>query len=333
MKSKLKLMFCFVCLSAIYAGFAHAQGIGDRNRPLGRGTYKIVGKVYLPDGRPASGIEVRADGAEMNSGTSTRTGIDGEFAISGLSSGNYNVVVGHKGYETETESLTIAEGMARGSTYQLVFNLRMAGQKKGDTYSMNPLFRDVPKSALDKYKKAMEKMQANDAKAAILLLDAAIAEHPSFAAAYYERGLAHMNQKNIEAAVESFAKSISIKPDYLEAKYGYGLAMFEKKNYEVSEAVFRDVLKTRDMPEAHMNLGISLFYLKDQAAAETELKTAIAANGDKLAMAHLYLGQIYIQRKQNASAVTELEKYLELVPKAPNAERIKAAIAELKKQG
>jgi len=86
------------------------------------------------------------------------------------------------------------------------------------------------------------------------------------------------------------------------------------------------------MAEAHLNLGISLFYLKNVDASESELKTAIATKGgEKLAIAHLYLGQIYSQKKRNPEAVSELEKYLEMVPKAPNADRIRQAIEQLKK--
>jgi regulator of sirC expression with transglutaminase-like and TPR domain len=36
-------------------------------------------------------------------------------------------------------------------------------------------------------------------------------------------------------------------------------------------------------------------------------------------------------KKKNVEAVSELEKYLELVPKAPNANRVRSAIADLKK--
>ena len=87
------------------------------------------------------------------------------------------------------------------------------------------------------------------------------------------------------------------------------------------------------MAEAHLNLGISLFYLKNADAAEAELKSAVGMKGgEKLALGHLYLGQIYMQKKRNADAITELEKYLELLPKAPNADRIRSAIADLKKQ-
>jgi regulator of sirC expression with transglutaminase-like and TPR domain len=38
-----------------------------------------------------------------------------------------------------------------------------------------------------------------------------------------------------------------------------------------------------------------------------------------------------MQKKQNAEAAAELEKYVKLVPKAPDADKLKSTIADLKK--
>lgn len=335
MKNKLRLTFIFICIALLSFGetSVNGQGYGDRNRPAGRGTYRITGKVYLPDGSAAKDVSVSASGADFNN-SSTRTDIDGNFTLPGLPSGNYNVMVRENGYQTETELLTISEGTISGQAFQLVFHLRTPGQPKRSASSMNPLLKDVPKEPLAKYNKAMEKIASGDAKSAVPLFDQAIATHPTFAAAYYERGAALLKLDETDKALESFVKAIQIKPDYLEAKYSVGYTQYLKKNYEVAAAVFDDVLKQKpDMPEAHMYLGMSLFNLKNIDAAEASLKKAVTVTGgDKLALAHLYLGQIYMQKKRNAEAAAELEKYLELVPKAPNAERLKTTITDLKKK-
>ncbi len=331
-----KLCFVFILLAVAVIGFADitasAQGYGDRNRPAGRGTYRITGRVLLPDGRPANDIRVSANSME-STGSDARTDMDGNFTISGLSSGNYSVSVRQEGFQTETESLTIPEGTSSGQAFQLMFYLRLPGQKKGDRPA-NPLLKDVPKESAAKYNKGMEKLGSGDAKAAVALFDEAIALHPNFAAAHFERGSAYLKLNDNDKALESFVKAVQLNPDYVEAKYSVGYTQYLKKNYEVAAAVFDDVLKTRkDMPEANMYLGISLFNLKNVDAAEVGLKRAVEAKGgERLALAHLYLGQIYMQKKKNPEAIVELEKYLELVPKAPNADRIKSAIAGLKKQ-
>jgi len=139
-------------------------------------------------------------------------------------------------------------------------------------------------------------------------------------------------ENDLDKALESFVKAIQTKPDYVEAKYSYGYAEYLKNNFEVAAAVFDDVLKQKDMPEAHLYLGISLVKLRNVDASIPHFKAAVVAKDDEsTALAHRYLGGIYMQKKQNAEAAAELEKYVKLVPKAPDADKLKSTIADLKK--
>jgi tetratricopeptide (TPR) repeat protein len=334
MRSALFFRLSFVSMLAVLAvSVSFAQGIGDRNRASSGGTHVISGKVRNPDGTPAINARITLSNTDMVSANQT-TDQDGSYTFSGMPEGNYNISVKAEGYQNESESFTIERFSSGGQGFRFDFTLRLPGQPKPSSKSTtNPLLKDVPKDATAKFEKGMEKAGKEDYKGAISDYDAAIAAYPQFAAAYYEKGAALLKINDLDNANAAFVKAIEIKPDYTEAKYGYGLVMFQKKDYTVSAAAFNDVLQQRkDMAEAHLNLGISLFYLKNVDAAENELKTAISTKGgEKLALAHLYLGQIYSQKKRNSEAVTELEKYLEMVPKAPNADRIKQAIEQLKK--
>jgi Tfp pilus assembly protein PilF len=332
MKNKLVLAFIFI-LAVILSGssLAFGQGIGDRNRPADTngGIYSIQGRVLMPDGKPAAGVKIAISGTDGNS--TTVTDRDGVFQTS-AHSGNYIVSASAEGYPVENESIAIDRDSPPSQVYTVVLYIRNPGQRKGDIYTNNPLFKDVPKTALEKFKKAEDKLYANDAKGSISLFDEAIAEYPNFAPAYYERGSAYLKLNELDKALESFVKAISVKPDYLEAKYSVGYTQFLKKNYEVAAAIFDDVLKEKDMPEAHLNLGISLVYIKNPDAAMPHLKKAIAAHDDvSMALAHRFLGFVYLQKKQNAEAAAELEKYLKLAPKAPDADKLKSTIADLKK--
>jgi len=335
MRSKLLLMFISICIAALGSAATFAQGIGDRNRAAdsGGGNYSIQGRVYLPDGRPAQNVRVEIVNSDAPS-TYFYTNTEGVFQTGSVRAGNNTISVTVPGFPTEREILTIERDTPSGRTFNVALYLRNQGQKKGDFYSNNPLFADVPKPAMDKFRKGMEKLEKNDAKAAVPLFDEAIAAHPNFAPAYFQKGSAHLKLNELDPALEAFVKAIGIKADYVEAKYSVGYTQYVKKNYVVAAAVFDDVLKQKsDMADAEMYRGLSLFHLKNVDAAEASLKKTIGmTGGDRLALAHLYLGQIYIQKKKNAEAAAELEKYLELVPKAPNAEKLKSTIADLKKQ-
>lgn len=337
MNYKLRFLFCFLCIGII--GFCTtvvvSQNIGDRNRASptggGSGSHLISGKVFSPDGRPAGGVTVTIDGGGFGSNRAV-TDKNGAFSFPDLPKGTYTVDARAEGYEIDSESLTIDKYAAPNQRYTVMLHLRPPGQPTGAKISPNPLLKDVPKEPLGKYEQAMEKLAKNDIKSAVVLLDEALTLHPNFAAAAYEKGAALLKENELDKALEAFVKAVSIKPDYLAAKYSFGYTHYLKKNYEVAAAVFDDVLKQKsDMPDAHLYLGISLYQLRKVDAAESQLKTAVASKDD-LPLAHLFLGSIYAQKKRNGEAITHLQKYLDLMPKAPNAEKIRTTIADLKKQ-
>jgi tetratricopeptide (TPR) repeat protein len=68
---------------------------------------------------------------------------------------------------------------------------------------------------------------------------------------------------------------------------------------------------------------------KRYADAVPEFEAAIANGGENLALAHKYLGGLYMNTKPKEAA-DELEKYIKLDPKAPDADRIKGTIKDLR---
>jgi tetratricopeptide (TPR) repeat protein len=315
---------------------AKAQGYGDRNKPSEGGSYGVQGKIVLPGGQPAANVKVGLSGSDFTN-TATQTDNDGTFRFSGLPAGNYYLAVkGTNLYEAENEPLIIDRIAPQGQTFNVVIYLRAPGTKKSENkVPTNALIANVPKDALKKYQSAGESVQKNDLKAAGALLDEAIAIYPDFALAYNEKGVLLLKQNELDKALESFVKAIQIKPDYFEAKLNFGYTLLNKKDYEKSELVFRDVLRQKaDVPIVHMYLGMALINLKKIDAAEASLKQAISLKGgDNLPLAHRYLAGIYMQKKRNAEAAAELQKYLDLAPKAADADKIKTMIADLKKQG
>jgi Tfp pilus assembly protein PilF len=324
---------CAVFLFSV-AG-VNAQGFGDRNQANNgpdAGRYGIQGKVVMPDGTPAKFVKVSYSSTTSSSG-SIQTDDQGSFRFSNLPSGNYTVFVKVEGLPAATESLVISREGVAGQADTVVLYLRNDGQKKGD-FSSSPMFKDVPKDAYAKYQKAGEK-SASDPKAALLLLDEAIAAYPQFAMAHYEKGVLYQQQNDLDNAMVAFQKAIAAKPDFIEAKMNYGLTLLSMKNFELAAATFQDVMKQRnDIPSAYSNFGIAMLGMNRNDIAEKAFKYALSLKGgENLAAAHKYLGGIYMQKNQNAAAVTELQKYLELMPKATDADKVKATIEELKKKG
>ena len=314
---------------------ANGQGYGDRNRAGGDGSYNVQGKITMPDGKPAVSVRVALSGADFTN-LSTTTDNEGGFVFSNIPGGNYNVTVkATTEFEADNEVLTIDRDTTPGQTFNVTFYLRSPGVKKSkDNPTNNPLLANIPKEALKKYNSAADSVKKNDLKAALASLDEAIAAYPEFALAYNDKGNVLLRQNELGKALEAFSKAIQLIPDFFDAKLNFGFTLLNQKDYEKAEIVLRDVLKEKaGMPTANMYLGIALLGLKKNDEAEASLKKAITLKGgENLAQAHKYLGGIYLQKKNNAEALVELQKYVQLSPKAADAEKIRATIADLKKQ-
>jgi Tfp pilus assembly protein PilF len=307
------------------------QGVGYHTQQMGGngGGNSIHGKVLLPDGKPAARVKVTITSVDIGS-DNTMTDSDGTFKFGGLLKGNFTVSSKVEGYPNASEFVSIDRGGPSGQTAQVILYIRAEGQPKG---AANPMLADISKDAVKKYQKAGE-TSAKDPKAAIVLLDEAIGLHPQFALAYYEKGLLYQKQNDLDNALAAFVKAIEIKPDYVDAKLQFGSTSLSMKNYEVAAQVFLDVIKAKnEMPLVYLYLGKAFVGLKQNDNAEKAFKQALALKGgENLAEAHRYLGGLYLQKNQTADAIAELQKYVELQPKAPDADKIKTTIEDLKKK-
>lgn len=311
-----------------------AQGIGDRNRAAdgGDGQFGLQGRVYLPNGKPAVNARVSISSADTLPKTAS-TDLNGMFQVGSLRAGNYSVTVRAEGFPTEQEIVIIDRFAPIGRTFSVVINLQPEPPGPA-AVSKDPRLEGIPGPAAEKFRRGIERLAQKDTKAGIVFFDEAIALHPAFAVAHYEKGTAYLKENSLDKALEAFVKAIEINPNYLEAKYSVGYTHYLKKNYEVAAAVFADVLKQkRDFAEAFLHLGISLYYLKNVTAAETALKAAVSLKDDaSTALAHRFLGGMYMQANRKTEAAAELQKYLDLVPSAPDAARLKTTIEDLKKR-
>lgn len=311
-----------------------SQGIGARNRAAGGdGQYGLQGRVYLPDGKPAQNASVVVNSIDSIS-LKANTDHNGMFHIGGLGAGNYSISVTVAGFPVETETVTIDRFAPAGRTFAVVVNMSPEPREAGGANNSEKGLAGVPRAAADSYLKGVERIRKNDPKGAVPFLEESVAAYPAFTQAYFELGTAYLKQNNLDKALDAFVKVVNIDKDHIEAKYSVGYVQYLKKNYEVASAVFVDVLKQRPkLAEGYLYLGLSLYYLKDIANAESALKAALSLKDDAdTALAHRFLGGMYLQKNRNAEAAVELQRYLELVPSAPDAARLRSTIEDLKRK-
>jgi tetratricopeptide (TPR) repeat protein len=307
------------------------------------GKHTIQGRIFFPSGRAADlRAKVRLEGTNT-SGLYVLADPDGGFRFKNLDAGSYTLTVeAGEDYEPATEPIYIEGDSSLGgirptsSPVRIVqvpiyLQLRRTTRTGAKPGVLNAALASAPKPAADLYNKAVESIQAGDTKKAVELLRGAISLYPEFALALNELGVQYLKLGQPDRAAEALQSTLKIKPDAVVPRLNYGIALLETKQFAEAEAQLREVLKRNDgAATAHFYLGITLIQVQNYDEAERELQRAVGIAGNELSQSHYYLGGLYWRKKEYKRAADELETYLKLVPKAPNAERTRASVKELR---
>ena len=328
-------LFLLVAALCLLQTGATAQGIGahkgDSGGGTAGGTRSIQGRIISPTGRlPESRIRVSV--SSSNGGVRSATaGEDGVFIINNLEPGPYELTIDAGGaYETVRESVYLG-GLTETTNVPVYLRFKPEA---------NPALAGVPKPAVALYVQAQEAARKGDGAKAQTLLADAVAQHPPFGLAHSELAMIHMKAGALDKAAEEIKLAAKSLPDDPQVQLNYGLISLERKDYAEAEKQFRRSLKRMDKSaQAHMYLGVALLRLKSAdpaevqrnlSEAERELQQAIKLGGDSAARAHYYLGGLYWGRRDYKKAADELETYVKLAPKAPDAEQVKGTIKDLR---
>lgn len=339
---------------ALYSGLvvvgcfaiAYAQGVGSsRGLPTSGGSHVIQGHVYLPSGRAAEqGITVKLESGVLGV-RSTATDGSGTFIFNSLPAASYTVTVdGGQAYEVLRETVDIygTAGMGGTAAIGTAMLLDLHLVPKGAIAGTEAAFAGEPKEVVENYKKAMQAVKAGNSKRAIELLNAAINADPKFAIALSELGTQYLKQNQPQKAADVLKRAVELKPGDFTIRLTYGTALLNLKDLGGAETQLREALRFNNAsPAAHMYLGIALiglskdektkqFYPDKYAEGQKELETAIASGKGEVAMAHRYLGGVYWGNKEYKRAAAEFETYLQLQPNAPDVDKLRGIIQDLK---
>lgn len=331
----------FVSLAFVFIAGLTAQaqlpgGVGStRGLPESSGSNVIQGRIYFPEGRPPERrFRVSLESSE-DMAKSTQTDADGAFRFTGLKSGSYTIIVeGGKDYENARETVFFEGGM-RNSVVPIHL------KSKADTAAL----ARVPSAARDSYAKGMDAVAKGDGKKAVELLSNAVKLYPDFPLALTELGRQYMLLNQMSKAAETYRSLVKLKTDDASAHLNLGIALYnmslallnEKKTDEANQklteaeqALRQSIALKMQGPNPHYYLGLALIRSKKYDEAQKEMELALANGGENFALAHKYLGGLYMNAKRDKDAADHLEKYLELEPKAKDADQIKTTIKQLR---
>ncbi|MFZ2172313.1 MAG: tetratricopeptide repeat protein [Methylococcaceae bacterium] len=257
----------------------------------------------------------------------------GNFAFRGLISGDYTIVIDkEKDFQPFSQVVSIIQ--PRGfppQTYTLSIRLEFKGRTDAKPGVLNAEFANVPKPALVHFNNAVEQAKKNDYPGAIEQLKLAIKEYPSFMLAFNELGVQYLKLNQLENADEAFQGALKIAPDAFAALINRGIANVLMKRYGEAVPILRKALKKNDQSAVgHYFLGQALANLGLFEDAEKELLASLELGKEEMKEAHRVLAIIYTSRGAKKQAADELEAYLKLAPDAPDAEKLKDKIRQLK---
>jgi Flp pilus assembly protein TadD len=333
------LVASFIILNALVA---HAQsGAGVDSTGTG-GRHSINGRVVFPSGQRADmRLKVRLESPGQGD-LSVLSDINGNFTFRSLKAGNYLVIIeGGDFFENVHESVYIDPAtyaprntpgivpVSRPFTLQIYLRGKVGTQTKPGV--LNVALASVPKASVEFYEKGVEAANRNETEKAIDDLKRAIALYPNFGLALNELGVQYLRKGDLEKAAEVLTKVIQLSPDAPEPSLNYGIVLLQQRRYAEAEAQLRNAVKKNDLAfTAHLYFGIALIHVRNYTEAEAELRRAITIGGPKVGHAHYYLGGMYWQTGKNQQAAEELELYLKLEPKAPNADKVRNTIKDLR---
>lgn len=314
--------------------FTQISSITDSESQTGLGGMNsIIGTVFAPSGRPVERrLRVRLSTATRGDRNFT-TNQTGNFAFRGLPAGSYTITIDKEAdYKPVTQTVDIIQfrGMP-AQTYTLNIRLEFKDRTEVKPAVLNAEFVNVPKKALAHYDKAIELAKKNDRLGAIEELKLAIAEHPSFIHAFNELGVQYLKLSKLEDADAAFQSALKIDPDSFPALINRGIAnVMMKKHAEAVPILSKALQKNDQSAVGHYFLGMALANLGLFDDAEKELLASLQLGKEEMKEAHRVLAIIYASRGAKKQAAAELEAYLKLAPDAPDAQKLKDTIRQLK---
>jgi tetratricopeptide (TPR) repeat protein len=231
-----------------------------------------------------------------------------------------SVTIRLKGYRTVQASLR-----KQGTVV-----LKRIGLHEGSTVSETAL--KAPEPAKKAYGKGVEAMTDEKWSAAQKNFEKAVQIDPDYAAAWSDLGQVLKEQSKADEARAAWEKAVQADPKYIKPYIQLSMLDLEEKHPEdaVTIAGRAVAMNPLEFPELYYYYAAANFNLKHYDLAETNVRRAIDLDKDhEVPRAEYLLGTVLIAKRDRAGALQHLNKYLEIVPKAPDADQVKRTIAAL----
>lgn len=315
-------------LATLTAAAAAAQDWTGRGR--------VQGLVTDEAGQPIAGAAVRLKKGENGGGPpDIQTNDKGRWSYLGLAGGTWNMEIEAAGY-------VISEGIFPVNEYGTNDPIRVtlvsaasasaAAAGAGGAAAAEAAAKTAEATKqLGEAGKLIESGQVEAGRK--LLYEALPLLDPSKqATVYFQIARTHYQESDTKTAIEVLGKGLAVDPNHVESlRLISSLLVNEGRQAEADPYIARLPAGQKIDPNALLNLGIEKYNANDLDGALAQFDQVVA-NYPDLADAYYYRGLVHMGKANNAQAIADLTKLLELAPDHANAGEAKQFLDYLKSQ-
>ncbi|NOT60646.1 MAG: tetratricopeptide repeat protein [Acidobacteria bacterium] len=320
-----------LCLMAVSVS-AQLGGVGGPG-------FIVFGRVYLPNGKPASRVKVYL---EMPNGLNRYIPCDdgGNYEFRGMPGGRYKVkAVNPDALEQFSDPAESDSTRAYANRVQVDVYLRLpiktsAANAKPEVISVAEVSQNIPKSARKAFEQGVKLQKENQSDKALAQFDQAIAQYPAYFQALTERGNLRMTRNQFNEAATDFIAALKLNEKYVLALRGLGYCQLQQKQFDAAIANLESAYKLA--PQAGLTLmllGYANLSVEHYEPARECLTESLRLDPQGAARAHVYLAEILAQEQKFKEAAEEIQAYLKVNPQAADAAALKEMAAKWQAQG
>src|SRR5215475_4207190 len=285
---------------------------------VGQGNITVFGRVSLPDGKPASRVQVKL---EMSSGLKREILSDdqGNYEFRGLGSGRYRLsATNPDAPEQYSERAESDSTRAFSNRVQIDVYLRLPlhsdkREAKPGTVSVAEATQNIPKAARKAYDQGVKLQKENQSDKALAAFNQAVELYPEYFQALTERANLLMGGGKLTEAGADFERALKLNDKYVPALRGLGYCQIQQKQFEAAVSnLERAFVMEPKVPLTLLLLGYANLSLSRYEPAKQCLEEALKLGPESAARAHVYLAEVLAHEQKFKEAADSIRRYLTL---------------------
>jgi hypothetical protein len=246
------------------------------------------------------------------------------------------------------ESVTSLMGLdpTVGSINVGIITLQRIAKTEGRTLSAIPY--KAPKDARKAYEKGLDAVGKGNTANARKYFETAVKIYPRYASAWFQLGTVLQNENQKDAARTAYTQATTLDTKFLPPYLSLASMAYEEGNWtevlnltghilnldplnHANETNYILDLDPFDCSEAYYYIAVAYYKLnRIDEAEKSGLKAEHILLITHFPQLHLLLAEIFAEKHNYATAIAELQTYLELVPHAKDADQVREMLGKLK---